>query len=231
MKSVVFRRGIFVTSIILCLSLNSVCEAALTATSTAEQIDESGSIYYKYTISLDWDFTAKHGISNWAMDLNPTLLCPYALKDEDGELTGNIWFEDPTSYVAPSDGQTYPYLVGIDGLSTPENGDTLDVMWFGSADLNPSVGNGVKYEQPLMYDSGNPGPQEPLEPGNVGSGQFWFYSIFAPISGSWDDALYAKAGRCKYTGSISGDLPYCAPEPATLLLISLGAVAFVRRKS
>ena len=230
MKRVVFRRGIFVTGIILCLSVNSVCQAALTAISTAEQIDESGSIYYKYTISLNWDFTAKHGISNWALDLNPTLLCPYALKDEDGEITGNIWFEDPASYVAPSDGQTYPYLVGIDGLSTPESGDTLDVMWFGSTDINPSVGNGVKYEQPLMYDSANPAPQEFLEPGNVGTGQFWFYSIFAPSSGSWEDVLYAKANGNNYTGSISGDLPYCVPEPATLLLISLGAVTFVRRK-
>ena len=76
MESVVFRRGIVVTIIVVCLFINSVCDAALTATSTVEQIDESGSIYYKYTISLDWDFTAKHGISNWALDLNPTLLCP-----------------------------------------------------------------------------------------------------------------------------------------------------------
>ena len=230
MKSVVFRRGFFVTSVTVCLFLSYACDGALTATSTAEQIDESGSIYYKYTISLDWDFTAKHGISNWALDLNPTLLCPYALKDEDGEITGNIWFEDTASYVAPSDGQTYPYLVGIDGLSTPESGDTLDVMWFGSTDINPSVGNGVKYEHPLMYDSANPAPQEPLEPGNVGSGQFWFYSIFAPTSGSWEDAISAKANGNNYIGSISGDLPYCVPEPATLLLISIGAVTFVRRK-
>lgn len=231
MKNVVFRRGFIVTCVIACLFVYSVCEAFLTATSTAEQINETGSIYYKYTIILEWDFTAKYGISNWALDLNPTLLCPYALKDDDGELTGNIWFEEPAFYVAPSDGQTYTYLVGIDGLSTPENGDTLDVMWFGSTDLNPSVGNGVKYEQPLEYDSGNPEPQEPLEPGNVGSGQFWFYSIFAPVSGSWDDALYAKAAQNEYTGTISGDLPYCVPEPTTLMLITLGAVSLVRRKS
>jgi hypothetical protein len=229
------KRGVFTGGSILLISIFAFSaanlQASLVATSTAEQITDSTGTYYKYTINVEWDFApSQNGISNWGVDLNPTLLCPYALKDEDGEITGSIWFEDPTTYVAPSDGQTYPYLVGIDGQSTPENGDMLDVMWFGSVELNSSMGNGIKYEQPLMYDSSNPAPGMALEPGPEGNGQFWFYSVFGPVSGTWDDVLFAKANSKSYTGSLSGELPYCIPEPATLLLLSFGGIALIRKK-
>ncbi len=216
-----------------CISVASASAAVLTATSTSEAFDDgAGGVYYKYTIDLQWDFSdaTQNDMSHWAVDLNQTLLCPFAVKDEFGQDTGSIWFEqEHPTYIAPSDGLVYPYISGIDGISTSETSTELEVLWLGLIDLPPAAGNGVKYEQPLLYDSANPTPPVAPEPGNTGNGQFWFYSIFAPTEVT-EGIITAKADNFDVDGSISGSLPYCIPEPATLMLLTLGGLMIARKR-
>jgi len=69
------------------------------------------------------------------------------------------------------------------------------------------------------------------EPGEEGSGTFWFYTQAAPQNGTYTNALVAKAGTIADTyGNLIGDAPPCTiPEPSTILLLGLGLLVLLRR--
>lgn len=78
----------------------------------------------------------------------------------------------------------------------------------------------IKYNEPTA------------EPGVEGNGTFWFYADFAPVYGTYTNALVAKAGTVGGTyGDLTGDTPPCTiPEPATILLFGLGALTLLRKR-
>ncbi len=209
-------RVVIIVVTAVCIFASSASAVLLTAESTvsAPIDDGAGGVYYKYTINLEWDFSDggfQNGISHWEIAVCDDI----ALKDPvTGEVTDDIWFEDAVA----------PALTGIDGRSTPDGeGGPEDVLWFGSTD---TPFNTIKYEQPLLYD----GPAPVLtEPGVSGEGTFWFYSTIAPVEVINPISIGAKANTAIFNGTLSWDW-MCVPEPATLILLTLGSLVVARKR-
>ena len=205
-------RVLIIIGMAVCIFVSSASANLLIATSTAEEV-EAG--VWKYTIEMQYDFSDdgfQNGLSHWDL-----AVCDDKPLKDAGELTNNIWFNDVE----------YPYLSGIDGTSTPDGeGGTDDVLWFGTTD-NPF--NGVKYEQPVLYDPAHLDPAVLTEPGPIGEGTFSFYSIWGPETVTDFSILSAKADTADFEGTLSGDW-VCIPEPATLMLLTLGSLMVARKR-
>lgn len=228
--------------LLLCLAcaylLASPVFAGVTATSIATDVGDyfgDSLSYYRYDIKIDWETGIQQGVSHFELDLSAGLLCPYALYDIDDNPTGNIRFEDPLSYQADmGDGvyETYYYTTGIDGTSnSPDEIDptvTNLTLWGGTIDTPDKLS--VWFEQPLVDDATHPDPSptDTSDPGATGTGVFHFYSVFSPVTGS--DEIMLKADGVNVYGDLTGDLPYCVPEPATLALLGLGGLLLRKRR-
>lgn len=205
-------RVLTIIGMAVCIFVSSASANLLTATSTAVEV-ETG--VWKYTIDMQWDFSDdgfQNGLSHWDIDV-----C-FPLKDDTTEVIDDIWFEDVE----------YPYLSGIDGTSTPDGeGAPDDVLWFASID---TLNNTIKYEQPMLVDPAHTDPVVLTEPGVSGEGTFWFYSTIAPVDDVTDfGILGAKADTASFEGTLSGDW-VCVPEPATLMLLTLGSLMVARKR-
>ncbi|MHC5162797.1 MAG: PEP-CTERM sorting domain-containing protein [Planctomycetota bacterium] len=191
--------------------------------------------YYKYTIAVEWGSGVQQGVSHFELDLSLGLLCPYALYDIDDLPTGNIRFENPATYWTDNEDGVlteYYYTTGIDGTSTSEAypNDAESVKWGGTTDTPDKLS--VWFEQPLLQaDPLAPAPPAHLDPGATGVGTFSFYSVFAPENRVDVGHIKLKADGVEVVGDLSGDLPYCVPEPATLALLSVGGWVLCRKKA
>jgi len=125
---------------------------------------------------------------------------------------------------------------GHDGISTDEHGSGFDLPYLAALSLrgDPSI----DLPDPVIKWE----PVGRRDPGQSGSGLFWFYSDAAPVYTGYDGAglIVAKQGHDATYGDITGAYPGCfeapepcsagVPEPATVTLLVLGGVlALVRR--
>ena len=247
------RAGCFVYALCVALLLSVLTPHVFAGLSSGTATHESGSWTFadgstytnKYTITIDWDLNGEvsSGLSHIDVGLADTLLCPDSVfytsdpsAENYGEATGNLRFEDLATYIV--DTITYNYNTGIDGTSNNEESDPLTVndetvIWGGyiDADLsNPLNSNIVRYQQPLEYIDGQPDAPSYPDPGAVGTGEFWFYSIYGPVEGAADLTLKFGQNEVTFTDAITGELPYCVPEPATMCLLGLGGLLLRKRK-
>ncbi|MHC4623779.1 MAG: PEP-CTERM sorting domain-containing protein [Planctomycetota bacterium] len=181
----------------------------INGTSTATQI--SGGPYdgwYLYEISVEWDLAEDGqaaGLSHWDL----VLLTGCASLDH------LIAFDSPAGHSTTETEPTNPMAMGWSGYFLRE-GDP------GGGITEPVV----KYNDPFTPENAQPGEQ--------GYGTFSFYANIIPEYGTYENALVAKAGVVVdlVYGDLVGAYPSCTiiPEPATVLLLGLGAVAFLRRR-
>ena len=88
----------------------------------------------------------------------------------------------------------------------------------------------IELRNDLQANPGDPAPQI-FEPGASGVGTLWFYSVFGPKYQEDPDGVKLKGGAgSEVVGSLTGDLPYCVPEPVTLVLPGAGGLLLRRRK-
>jgi len=212
--------------------------------------DNGDTYLHKYTITLSWDAleVTNNGLSHLDIDLSNTLMCPGALfnndpeSDDYGEPTGNLRFNDLATYEANNDQgvlTTYDYDTGIDGTSNNELSpdpavNDGSVIWGGYIDVdqgNPLSGNLVRYQQPLEHDADQPDAPGYPDPGATGVGEFSFYSHFGPVDATADIVLKLGLSEVTIEDAITGELPYCVPEPATLMLLSLGGLFLRKRRA
>ncbi len=238
--------------VVVLLSHISICQAySVSATSTYAEVTDIaspmynllGKTWYRYEINMSWDAgpETKKGLSHF--DLLQSISCPTVLEDiaENGELGGSEYFQ-----FEPDDPFDL-YVEAISGYSTDDSYDagdnttwTENVPWFGHVEIGDGVipevtGPIAKYQQPASLVAGG---NVSDEPGNSGTGTFWFYSSFAPeitqtSETVWEDAVYFKAGNGSGVvgiGDITGYMPYCVPEPTTICLLGLGAFGLLRKK-
>ncbi|MHC5199733.1 MAG: PEP-CTERM sorting domain-containing protein [Planctomycetota bacterium] len=228
---------------VACLcAFSPLASAAITATSSATDL---GTGVWQYTIDLTWSYDPlEAGVSHTDFDISGVFNCPYAVWDELGELTGNVYF-DPTP--SPVDGLGNPYYeTGADGYTNGYDpmGEVYSVgeiiPWTGFLEEAGNGGPILRIEQTIALIS--PAPHDPYEVWTDGTGTFTYYSVFAPKDlvpdefGNTGAAVTLKSGGGQnlYTesGYMTGQVPDCTtiPEPATLALLGLGGLLLRRRK-
>lgn len=177
----------------------------IAGTITATEVNDG---WFLYEISLEWDMNGPGqgaGLSHWDIIFQSELYCPI--------LEADIEFDTPAGYSTDA--------------NYPTNPDPCAITWLGEFDatgdtsLDPDVTTPViKYNE---YSA---------NPGDKGYGTFWFYSNAIPVNGTYTNALVAKAGQVADTyGDLVGDAPSCTiPEPGTVCLLGLGALALLRKR-
>lgn len=167
--------------------------------------------WYRYVYEVTWTGGKKEGLSHFDLVLTPCL----------GE---NVSFA-----FAGALGGAY------DGLSTGEHGDDFAIPF--RAALGSAGDPSIHLVQPVIKWE----PAGRDDPGQSGSGRFWFYSTAVPIYTGYDgtDLVVAKQGKDPTYGDLSGAYLSCStappgepiPEPATVALLGFGAAfTFLRRR-
>ena len=182
----------------------------ITGTSSATLIDDGGPYngWYLYEIEIEWDLNSQGaGLSHWDL----------ILKADCGLLDHLIEFDVPAGYSTSESEPDNPLAMGWTGYFVRE-GDTS---------LDPAVTKPVvKYNNPFYPETAKPGPE--------GYGTFSFYANIIPeYKGPYENALVAKAGTIPDTyGTLTGAYPSCTiiPEPATVMLLGLGALTLLKRR-
>jgi hypothetical protein len=179
----------------------------IAGTSTATlQSGEPYDGWYLYEISIEWNFEGMgSGLSHW--DLVLIADCP------EPDVPIEIEFDTPAGYSTTETQPDTPTAMGWSGYFNPD-GDP-------GAGIDGPV---VKYNNPFF-------PID-AEPGEQGYGTFSFYANVIPEYGTYENALVAKTGMPNpYYGDLVGAYPSCTiiPEPSTLLLLTLGGLALLRK--
>lgn len=202
---------ILIMAVVICFCTVTVCAQLvppdIDGTSTVTQV--TGGPYdgwYLYEISIEWDLDGQGaGLSHWDVILKTGCASPDHL----------IGFDTPAGYSTTENEQTNPMAMGWSGHFNRDGDPTLGVS-------DPVI----KYNTPFFPDT--------AEPGEQGYGTFSFYANIIPEHGTYENALLAKGGvevELVY-GDLTGAYPSCTviPEPATILLLGLGAVALLRKR-
>lgn len=170
--------------------------------------------WYKYTITVDWSLT--RGLSHLDLILPPATCGDFQIAF-DTDIGGTQDGRSTGSTYKPGD--TVSYTVPLAGAFSSKGDPSIKGL------TSPLV----KWE-----------PSTSKNPGKVGTGQFWFYSNYAPSYGTQENVLTAKYGTSSLTGTLSGAYvsdhltPSPVPEPATLAFFGVGAAmlyASRRRKA
>jgi hypothetical protein len=200
------------TLLVLLVALNlissPVMAASISAQSSAELIVDQGNEFngwYRYETKVQWDFSDQHALSHWDVLLKMQCLGPEKLI-EFGDLPDGF----SNSEEFPNDYQAIQW-----------NGFFLRT---GDPTIQPGTMDPVvKYE-----------PYQPIsaEVPKVGEGTYWYYSNMVPEIVDYDQGIVAKAGQDLFVGTLQGAYPSCAiiPEPASMDLLSLGALGLFSKK-
>lgn len=202
------HKTLLVLAVALTLISSPIIAASISAVSTAELIVEPGTEYngwYLYETEIQWDFSDQHALSHWDILLKLSCLGPENLI-EFGALP--------------------------DGFSNSEEfpNDYQAIQWEGFFERtgDPTIQPGTM-DPVIKYE-----PYQPIgaEVPKIGEGKFWYYANMVPEIVNYDQAIIAKAGQDLFTGSLQGAYPSCAiiPEPASIDLLSLGALGLFSKK-
>lgn len=186
-----------------------ICTAPLSATPVEPYI--SGTITAIQVVGGQYDGWYRYDIDfNWDLNTLGAGLSHWDMifNADCGMTTDVVGFDSPAGY-------SYPAEPPIEWDAIFEiNGDP---------DLaDPVTTPVIKYNEPST------------QPGAEGNGTFWFYADAAPVGQetTFTNALVAKAGTIgNVYGNLTGYAPPCTiPEPASMLLLGLGAFALLRKR-
>lgn len=162
--------------------------------------------WYLYEMDIQWNLDGPGaGLSHWEL----VLLVDCKLLDH------LIEFDTPAGYSTSEGNLGNPEAMGWTGYFNRDGDPPAGIS-------NPVV----KYNDPFYPDT--------AEPGEEGFGTFSFYANIIPEYGTFEGMLFAKSGSGveDVFGDLQGAIPSCTiiPEPATICLLGLGALALLRKR-
>ena len=252
MRRIVFRYFAF----LVCVGVmfTPVVNATISGVSSYQQV-AGGALdgWYRYEVAVTWNTSAasKKGASHMDILLDGGITCPGVLAAIQGDDAMGAYdpLNDNPYFRFEPDNPLDTYYEGVSGLSTTEDNPLNPLAqvapWFAyiamsdSGPVPPIVDTiMIKYEQPVHLAS-DPLLEAPgTAPANQGIATFWYYSVFGPGTGQdastvWTDKLMVKAGNgggIVEFGDITGYMPDCVPEPATICLLGLGTLGLLRKR-
>lgn len=207
-----YKKFVFVLTVAVCICTGplfaTLVPPDVNGTSTATLV--TGDPYdgwYLYEIDIEWDLNGPGaGLSHWDL----------ILKVGCGSTDHLMAFDTPAAGHSTSESEpTNPMAMGWSGYFNRDGDSAVGIT-------DPVV----KYNDPFFPETALPGEQ--------GYGTFSFYANIIPEYGTYQNALLAKGGGGVdiVYGDLTGAYPSCTiiPEPTTLLLLGLGALALLRKR-